>query len=1024
VPSGGKRARGGAGNGAGAMAATTIDEDLHSRQLAVYGRESMRRLASAHVLVVGLGGLGVEIAKNVALAGVKAITLHDTRAVELRHLGAQFYLDESDVGANRAEACCAKLQELNAAVTIGVDNGALEDMSQYSCVVCTETPLEVAKGYDDACHDAGVPFVRADTRGLFASVFCDFGDAFTVFDTDGEQPHTGIVSAVTSGGVVTGIEDERLEFEDGELVVFTEVKGMTELNDGVPRKVKNCKPHSFEVDCDVSGYGPYTGGGIVTQVKQPKQLSFKRLREALGEPGEFLLSDFSKLERPGLLHVGFQALEEFEESEGRLPAPGSAEDAAKVVELAKGVNAKCPDGVKQEELDEAVLSKLALGATGELSPMAALFGGVVGQEVVKACTGKFHPIFQFFYFDSLESLPDGLTPEDVAPMGTRYDSQVAVMGRQMQEKLGGLKAFLVGAGALGCEFIKNLALMGAACEGGKLTMTDDDTIEKSNLSRQFLFRDWNIGQAKSDCAASAAKKINPALNVLPLQNRVSPSTETTFDDGFWEGLDVVVNALDNVDARLYVDSRCVYFCKPLLESGTLGTKCNTQMVIPHKTENYGASRDPPEKQAPMCTLHSFPHNIDHCLTWARSEFEGAFEKAPGEARSYLSKPDAYAENARKNADPQVREALEGLVDLLVTSRCTSYEDCLRWARLRFQESFHNKVAQLTFTFPEDAKTSTGNLFWSAPKRFPTALDWSAADASHVALIRALANLRAEVYGLELPAWAADLGAVAKATAAIAVEPFKPREGVQIETDPKADSKGPSASIDDDEVVESLLARLEAGVQGKDLKITSIEFEKDDDTNFHMDAISGLANMRARNYAIGEVDKLQAKLIAGRIIPAIATTTAMATGFVCLELYKLLCGKKLEDYRNTFANLALPLFAMAEPIPPAKVTFKDTEWSLWDRWIIKGDVTTKELVDWFEEKGLTCYSITSGSAIIWSNIFPKHAARLPEKLSSLVQSVAKVEIPDNKHHFDIVAACEDDEGEDVDVPLVSIRFRNF
>ena len=171
--------------------------------------------------------------------------------------------------------------------------------------------------------------------------------------------------------------------------------------------------------------------------------------------------------------------------------------------------------------------------------------------------------------------------------------------------------------------------MGLSCGAdGKVTVTDDDVIEKSNLSRQFLFRDWNIGQAKSTCATNAAKAINGALNVDPLQNRVSPDTEDVFDDDFWQGLDVVVNALDNVNARLYVDSRCVYFGKPLLESGTLGTKCNTQMVVPHLTENYGASRDPPEKSAPMCTLHSFPHNIDHCLTWARSEFEGMFEKSP------------------------------------------------------------------------------------------------------------------------------------------------------------------------------------------------------------------------------------------------------------------------------------------------------------------------------------------------------------------------------------------------------------
>lgn len=71
------------------------------------------------------------------------------------------------------------------------------------------------------------------------------------------------------------------------------------------------------------------------------------------------------------------------------------------------------------------------------------------------------------------------------------------------------------------------------------------------------------------------------------------------------------------------------------------------------------------------------------------------------------------------------------------------------------------------------------------------------------------------------------------------------------------------------------------------RLSPITFEKDDDANFHMDLIAGLANMRARNYSVPEVDKLKAKLIAGRIIPAIATATALATGLVCLELYKVL-----------------------------------------------------------------------------------------------------------------------------------------
>jgi hypothetical protein len=64
---------------------------------------------------------------------------------------------------------------------------------------------------------------------------------------------------------------------------------------------------------------------------------------------------------------------------------------------------------------------------------------------------------------------------------------------------------------------------------------------------------------------------------------------------------------------LYMDQRCVFYNKPLLESGTLGTKGNTQVIIPHLTESYASSQDPPEKQTPSCTLKSFPNAIQHTI---------------------------------------------------------------------------------------------------------------------------------------------------------------------------------------------------------------------------------------------------------------------------------------------------------------------------------------------------------------------------------------------------------------------------
>lgn len=447
------------------------------------------------------------------------------------------------------------------------------------------------------------------------------------------------------------------------------------------------------------------------------------------------------------------------------------------------------------------------------------------------------------------------------------------------------------------------------------------------------------------------------------------------------------------------------------------------MVVPHLTENYGASRDPPEKQAPMCTVHSFPHNIDHCLTWARSEFEGLLEKTPAEVNAYLSNPGEYASSMRNAGDAQARDTLERVLECLERERCKTFEDCITWARLKFEDYFANRVKQLTFTFPEDAPTSTGAPFWSAPKRFPRPLQFSSSDPSHLHYIMAASILRAETFGIPIPDWAKQPKKLADAVDKVIVPDFEPKKDAKIVTDEKATSLS-SSSIDDAAVIDELISKLENA--RKDLqpgyRMKPIQFEKDDDTNFHMDLIAALANMRARNYSIPEVDKLKAKFIAGRIIPAIATSTAMATGLVCLELYKVLAGgHKVEDYRNTFANLALPLFSMAEPVPPKVFKHRDMTWTVWDRWVLKGNPTLKELIQWLKEKGLNAYSISCGSCLLFNSMFPRHKDRMDKRVVDLAMEVAKLEIPPYRRHLDVVVACEDDDDNDIDIPLVSVYF---
>lgn len=118
-------------------------------------------------------------------------------------------------------------------------------------------------------------------------------------------------------------------------------------------------------------------------------------------------------------------------------------------------------------------------------------------------------------------------------------------------------------------------------------------------------------------------------------------------------------------------------------------------------------------------------------------------------------------------------------------------------------------------------------------------------------------------------------------------------------------------------------------------IKSDEFEKDNDANFHIDFMYLIGNCRASCYKLEPMDWITVKLKAGRIVPALATTTASISGLQTLELVKILKGCELTDHRNIFLNLAVPYMQASEPGNVIKEKLLEgLEVSLWDRWEVK------------------------------------------------------------------------------------------
>lgn len=897
----------------------------------------------------------------------------------------------------------------------GGDTNNPEDMlgSTNPVFLSIDRPQSTQLVLNDACRRYSsvsgegitIPFVSVETAGVFARTFCDFGPSFTVVDEDGETPKETLLDRIelaTSDDDRKGakddaedifavhcLEDERHEVSRGDQIVFQ--KGAEFNSDGEGAgdeqdnelgrcevlRVKN--PTQFTVR-RVHANGDYEETNAedyihrvnhdalsFSRIKLPREVEFISLWKALEGQADadkdlFAASDLEKsfdMTRRSAVMACFSALDSYAHEYGRLPAALVSGD----ISIFKNMAAQAARGDHGSEKAFSTITKgFGQCSKAKIAPVQALCGALGAQEALKAASGLYNPIKQFLLYDCDELLQKvkGYGEED-ANGCEGAAGQAYALGKSLTKKLASQKLFVVGSGAIGCEILKNLSAMAAgtrSSKGGKIVLTDMDTIEKSNLSRQLLFRDVDVGKFKSAAAQEAIQRFNPKVRIEAHTSKVGDDVEGgAFDDAFWSrGIDTILNALDNVDARLYMDSQCVAHRKGLVDAGTLGAKGNVQVVVPGQSESYGSSVDPPEPAIPVCTLKNFPYEISHTIQWGRDLFDGLFNKRPCQVNDNIGDlaSGSISEFARRLVhnlgDDAALEAAEEIGQDYLTSTMSNRDsaefidlvknESIEWAVRLAHKLFNKSVEDLLRQHPLDSVDEDGDPFWTGTRRAPKALSFQNEASSSspeqkivnehlVDFVQTAARLRAEMYLPHDAHYACASVSIEDATNALSACGIE-AQGVRTSEQSSDDEEGESSAS---RIVDLLDGDKDWSQQVQPLN--PAEFEKDDDANGHVAFVTAASNLRALCYGIKPVDAMETRRVAGRIVPAMITTTAFVSALSCIELLKLLQKAPLTLHRNAFVNLALPFFAFTCPMPAEEVEgYRGETYTIWDRMIVK------------------------------------------------------------------------------------------